>query len=92
MTEKTSLGLFFFPDTYLPNKLCHGASRSKLPTYCPSTENKTISKKSGIPVPFPIRALYGNVAGTSGVTKEFSYRTTLTFRTTRELGTAIISF
>lgn len=55
-------------------------------------EKETISKKSGIPVPFPIRALYGNVAGTSGVAKEFPYRTTLTFRTTRELGTAIISF
>lgn len=55
-------------------------------------EKETISKKSGIPVPFPIRALYDNVAGTSGVAKEFPYRTTLTFRTTRELGTAITSF
>lgn len=41
-------------------------------------------------MPFPIRALYGDVAGTSGVAKEFPYRTTLTLMTTRELGTAIL--
>lgn len=41
-------------------------------------------------MPFPIRALYDNVAGTSGVPKEFPYRTTLTLMTARELGTAIL--
>lgn len=41
-------------------------------------------------MPFPIRALYDNVASTSSVVKEFPYRTTLTFMTARELGTAVL--